>query len=270
MRAGFASPHVSTPRWGADRGRANRRWLPTTAFLTAIFVCGCGESQNTGSPSSDSVAKIAAVSSLAEPTTSVPPPSATDWQLNGSAVINADSLSLTSAQARKVAGSAFWRQPIVDATSVTVTFDAAIDGGTGADGLTVAFANAALVKTTSLGAIGGGLGWSGLSGFAVALDTFQNPGDPSYNSVGVVIGSHLELPDHLNWVESARAAQLLRKGVRHIGVAVQRGLLTVTIDGAEAFRVSVMLPHRLLLGFTGANGARTDRHIVSNVKITFA
>jgi hypothetical protein len=34
-----------------------------------------------------------------------------------------------------------------------------------------------------------------------------------------------------------------------------------------AFAAPIALPHRSLLGFTGANGGRTDRHLVSNISL---
>ena len=60
--------------------------------------------------------------------------------------------------------------------------------GSGADGLTLTILDAAAGGPSALGSIGGGLGWPGIPGFAVAFDTFQDPGDPSYNSVGLVTG----------------------------------------------------------------------------------
>lgn len=59
----------------------------------------------------------------------------------------------------------------------------------------------------------------------------------------------------------------LRKGIHHITVVVDHGQLTVTVAGAVAFTARLARPKNLLIGFTGANGARTDRHVVSNVNI---
>src|ERR1039457_3624619 len=67
-------------------------------------------------------------------------------------------------------------------------FDALLENGTGADGLTFALLNAAS-GAPGLGASGGGLGFSGNSGVAVALDTYQNSQNPSANFVGVATGA---------------------------------------------------------------------------------
>lgn len=79
------------------------------------------------------------------------------------------------------AGLAYYPTP-VPGVGVTATFDALLENGTGADGLTSALLNATSLAPV-LGAIGGGLGFSGNSGVAVALDTYQNSVNPSANFV---------------------------------------------------------------------------------------
>lgn len=94
-------------------------------------------------------------------------------------------LQLTDAATKNSAGSAFW-PTAVGSSDLDVTFDAAIDSGTGADGLMLALANPAKgTLPTAVGAVGSGLGWWGISGIAVALDTHQTTGAPSNNFVGV-------------------------------------------------------------------------------------
>ena len=56
---------------------------------------------------------------------------------------------------------------------VNVSFVATIGGGGGADGLTLAFADAATAHPTALGGVGNGLGFGGIPGVAVGLATLS-------------------------------------------------------------------------------------------------
>ena len=109
---------------------------------------------------------------------------AVGWRVagGGSATMVGDTLQLTDARTKRYAGSAFWPHRLSGAGTLTATFDEVIEGGSGADGLTLTILDAAAGRPSALGSIGGGLGWSGIRGFAVAFDTFQDPGDPSYPS----------------------------------------------------------------------------------------
>lgn len=69
---------------------------------------------------------------------------------------------------------------------------------------------AAGAKSTSLGDAGGGLGWSGVPGFAAALDTYRNGVDPSANFVGVATGWHAATPKNLTWAATRTILGTLR------------------------------------------------------------
>lgn len=271
------TPTESGGQYAARRARG--RTVLGAAGGLIVLLAGC--SVGAGSPSTSTsagspVVTSTATSALAAPTTTtaaaapghaIPAPSGGKWQLNGSAKLSAGSVVLTTARIR-TAGSAIWPHPLRGITSLSASFDVQMDGGTGADGATFALINASTGRSTSLGKIGGGLGWAGIPGRAVAFDTFQNPGDPSYNDVGLIKGFNPEQPDQLTWADSATAIPQLRGGIRHITVVVEHGLLTVTVGAAVAFTAPLALPATLLVGFTAATGARTDRHVVSNVDIT--
>jgi len=116
----------------------------------------------------------------AQTSSSIPDPTAGGWQLNGSSALSATELTLTPATAHQ-AGSAFWPQAI-DPRNITVEYDATIGGGSGADGLGFVLADATRgALPTSLGVEGGGLGFSGIPGIAVALDEYKGTGAPSNN-----------------------------------------------------------------------------------------
>ena len=201
------------------------------------------------------------------PGMTVPGPAAGGWTLNGTAAMVAGAVQLTDATTPKSAGSAFWPTP-VSSSYLDVSFDSAIDSGTGADGLTLALADPKTATAKSLGGNGGGLGWSKIAGAAVALDTFASTSNPSNNTVGLVTGYQPTNPSVLTWAAIGTGVPPLRNTVRHIRVVVSVGYVTVYVDGHQVLTSGITLSPTVLLGFTGGDGGLTDRHVVSNVVIT--
>ncbi len=182
------------------------------------------------------------------------------WTLNGSARMSGRNLVLTPA-AKGTTGSAVYPVP-EPGNGLHVTFTAQLSGGTGGDGLTFSMLNAAHAGPRALGAAGGGLGFAGLRGVAVTLDTYKNPGDPSANFVGIATGTSA---GHLKYAATATRVPKLRVGRHTVGVSVSGGRMTVTVDGTRYLSTAVTLPPSVLLAFTGASGGRTDGHTVSGV-----
>jgi hypothetical protein len=199
----------------------------------------------------------------------IPSPTAGGWQLNGSAALKSTAsppnLQLTAATANQ-AGSAFWPTP-VPSVGISAAFDASIGSGTGADGLTFTLADASATAPTALGAAGGGLGFSGIKGIAVSLDTYKNAVNPSSNFVGIATGAGTT-PDTLNYVTTNSSIASLRGTVHHFVVTTFSGGLSVTMDGSQVLAYSTTLPANVLVGFTGGTGGLTDIHAVQNVSIT--
>jgi glucose/arabinose dehydrogenase len=193
------------------------------------------------------------------------PPPGTGWQINGNATVSGSSLVLTTPVANQV-GSAFWPTP-VPSGSLSVSFDATIDQGSGnADGMALVLANAASASPTALGAPGGGLGFSGIPGVAITLDTYKNPTDPSANFIGVATGGS---GDALTYAATATTGvPTLAGGTHHVDVAVASGTITVKIDGTQVLSPAVALPANVLVGFSGSTGGSTNRHMVTNVVAT--
>jgi hypothetical protein len=199
----------------------------------------------------------------------VPPPTAGGWQLNGSASLVGASLQLTAAAANQ-AGSAFW-PTAVSSSSITVTYDAVLNGGTGADGLALVLADASTAKPTSLGALGGAMGYAPIPGVAVCLDTWQNwnSADPSNNFVGIATGFS-GATDNLTYVATNTTVPNLRAGTNHVVVTVSAGRIQVSVGGVSMLNQAVTLPPNVLIGFSGGTGGNTDVHAVANVVITTA
>ncbi|MGN6188773.1 MAG: Ig-like domain-containing protein, partial [Conexibacter sp.] len=200
---------------------------------------------------------------------SVPPPGAPSWTLNGVATLPSAGVLKLTGLTRSVAGSSFFATPLDSSRHLNVAFDATIGGGgtTGADGQTLVLADAAVAKPSALGASGGGLGYSGIPGIAVALDTYKGAVDPSSNFVGIANGTNGAV-DRLFWLATSTTIPNLRTATRHVVVDVNAGVMTVKIDGVQYLSQAVTLPPKVLLGFTGATGWVLDNHQVSNVVVS--
>jgi predicted lipoprotein with Yx(FWY)xxD motif len=178
------------------------------------------------------------------------------WTVNGSAHFIGTTLRLTPAVNGKI-GSAVYSQPLTS-NGLQATFTARIGGGTGADGLTFAMLDATKATTTSRGNGANKLGFGGLPGVAVALDTFPR------QSVGIVTG---QTATGLIYAAKTTNVPNLRSGAHVIGVTVTGSRIVVTVDGKTAVTASVPLPPTVLAAFTGANGGLADDHDVSGVSI---
>jgi hypothetical protein len=198
-------------------------------------------------------------------TGTVPAPVAGSWTTNGTASISGATLTLTGT-AGNSAGTGFFNLPL-ESRHLIVTFDSTIGGGTGADGQTLVLADPSRgAKVTSLGAAGGGLGFSGIPGLAVTLVTYQSSGAPSNNFVGLTDGPVGSVPDAMHWLATSTAVPSLR-AKRHVVVEVLNGVLTVKVEGVQVISQAVTLPPQVLLGFSGGSGGSTDNHQVSNVTV---
>jgi Abnormal spindle-like microcephaly-assoc'd, ASPM-SPD-2-Hydin len=184
------------------------------------------------------------------------------WVLNGSAATSGTNLTLTTAQP-SVTGSALFSSPL-PSDGLRASFTATIGGGTGADGMTFAMLDASANTPNSIGVGGGGMGFSGLPGVAVVLDTCKNAGDPSGNFIAL---STSGTGDTLNYLATATNIPNLRSGSHTVLVTVVGSTVTVSVDGVQQLSASVNMPPSILAGFTGATGGLTDNHSVSNVDI---
>jgi hypothetical protein len=188
----------------------------------------------------------------------------TSWALNGDAALAGNSLSLTTAASTFQAGSAVAPAP-VDTNGLTVSFDAVIGGGTGANGLTLTFANPD--SPTFLGQGGGSLGYSGISGVAVGLSNFMQGTEPSSNFVGIADGGPVDGAPA--WVATNSSIPALQGATTHVEISVKGTQLKVLIDGAQVLKKKMAdLPRQADLDFTAATGGLTDDFTVQNVDIS--
>jgi hypothetical protein len=80
----------------------------------------------------------------------------------------------------------------------------------------------------ALGSPGGGLGYGGLPGMTVTLDTFRNSGNPSGGT-----------DSSLTYAAITTAISNLRSGSHTVDVAVSGQTAHVSIDGTEVLRPTV-------------------------------
>ncbi|MGH3400703.1 MAG: choice-of-anchor D domain-containing protein, partial [Streptosporangiaceae bacterium] len=189
------------------------------------------------------------------------------WTLNGTAGLTGTSLNLVPA-GRNRAGSAVYAMP-EPASGLTASFNARL-GGQG--GLTFSLLSAKTEGPTALGAAGGQLGFGGLHGVAVVLDSGQFSGQAARNFVGIATGSA-----HGRLVFAAITTHVpnLRSGRHAIGVKVASGRVSVSVDGTSVLsaRLSARLsagaiPSPALVAFTGGSGSLGGSQQVTSARIS--
>ena len=149
---------------------------------------------------------------------------------------------------------------------MTIDFDATIDTGTGAEGLTLTLADPS-AGATALGAGGAGEGFGGIKGIAVSLDTYKDSStDPSSNFIGVATSGSAQ---RLNYIATSGAIASLKNATHHITVTLSGGLLNVKLDGLTVVTTNVTVSPQVLLGFTASTGKKyNDRHAISHLVVT--
>lgn len=218
----------------------------------------------TGSLTDDHTVTTATITASGSP---LPRPGG-GWSYNGSAALSGSDSVLTPAVGH-LAGSVVYPVP-VQTSGLAVQFDAQLSGGTGADGLTFALLNPAVSRATSLGGPGGELGFGGLTGVAVTLDTWKDPTYPNANFVGLSTAASGGV---LEFQATAVTLPPLRTGTQTVSVGVVSSggtdVLTVRLDGLQILQFAEpSLTATSLLAFTGGTGGATDVHIVRDVAIS--
>ncbi len=201
---------------------------------------------------------LAGTAVAAKAGTSVPPPGG-GWTVNGSAAMQAENLALTTGAAGQT-GSAVYAMP-EPSSGVAVSFSASL-GGNG--GLTLCLLDASKAALSALGRGRGELGFGGLPGAAVVLDTGKFAGDPSGNFVGVATST---AGSKLKFVATSSSVPSLKAGSHLVSVAVTGRKVRVSIDGTPVLSVVLgpkAIPATALIGFTGSTGKLAGAQVVSN------
>lgn len=193
------------------------------------------------------------------------------FSLHGLASVKEKELELTPSKVHS-GGSAFYKTPIPGDFTAEFTFRMVEPNDfAGADGLTFAMLDA---DTQQLGALGGQLGYAGLSGMAIAFDTYYNPefGDQPkpWNQVS------LRLSGSAQWqsFSANKVPEPLNSGKPfRVRITVEGTQLSITIysfgsDQATFLKGPVpSMPLNKLIGFTAATGTGAQRHLIDDVII---
>ena len=232
-------------------------------------------------------------------------PSGTNWVLRGTNpgtvsgdVPFQDTTACTIEMTNDLGGeqaTVYWPTLISTAKfSVSFTVQIAHDTSKGvpADGFTMVLADPSQGATTStVGAVGEGMGADGIPGFVLGFDTFQNGdlqtgvgvpcGFPAcdpiavpYMAVGQGATSLWENPwsfvnGDLDTAGSTDfAPQVFANATHAYVVTVVNNIMTVTMDGFELFTGTVSLPPTAFLGFTASTGGSEEAVTFSNLTAT--
>ena len=186
------------------------------------------------------------------------------WLLGGTASIVNGWAQLTTDNVTDQVGALWWNaQYTFDNFDVVATFWIQ-NKPEGADGMTFAW-----VPGTG-NAVGGaafGFGLGGLTGYGVAIDTFQNAGEPAAPSLAIVTGANPPL------VLARATIPNVRDAVNHrLRVRLAAGKVSVwldTINYLNDFVIPGYVPFKGRWGFTAATGGAAEAHWVADVAMSF-
>jgi hypothetical protein len=198
------------------------------------------------------------------------------WYYNGAGSYDsgAKAVQLNPANAIGSAGSAFYRQKL-HMVAVDARFTFSMGDGGGADGMALVFAKAdAVTDLVPFGdgtaAQGYGLGYVGMNGFALELDSYKNGnnGDPNDNHVGMMVtssGTHFltGVPSGPKMANGMQRHAHLRFDGKHVRVEID----DKEVIDADLPSTIIFNPDDYFIGFTAAGGGFPDRHRVHAVSI---
>jgi len=189
------------------------------------------------------------------------------WNFEGSALWDsANSWVELTAPVNTQSGTAFQTAATVDAANVQVEFEFYASGGTGADGLSVTAIDAARM-TSFVGSTGGGIGYQGLPGWSIEVDTWYNHEhyDPTEaDHLSVHIDGNINAP-----VVWAALPEMEDGNWHRMAVSVVGTWMTVAIDGVTYIDQDVpeITSFPAYVGFTAATGGSTNYHLVDALEV---
>ncbi|MES2642940.1 MAG: hypothetical protein V4850_25880 [Myxococcota bacterium] len=164
-------------------------------------------------------------------------------------------------------GTAFQTATTVSADNVSIDFSFYVSGGSGADGISVTALDSSRMAGF-VGDSGGGMGYGGLPGWSVEVDTYYNYdyGDPTE-------GDHVSIHFDGQPMNPAAWAALpeMEDGAWHaMTVTVLARRVTVAIDGVTYIdqNLSGLTPFPAYVGFTAGTGSLTNYHLIDALTVT--
>ncbi|AKU99378.1 putative lipoprotein [Labilithrix luteola] len=184
------------------------------------------------------------------------------WVLAGNASFSNGWAQLNQ-DVKEQTGGLFWNAAYsFDTFEVNATFwiQAKADG---ADGMAFAW-----LAGSNMSALGGGpvYGVGGLTGYAVAIDTYQNPGEPAVPYLLVFDATH-SVPLATTSIPN------VRDGQNHLlKVRLEAGKVSVWVDAINrisAFALPGYMPFTGHWGFTAGTGGASETHWVRDITMSF-
>lgn len=195
----------------------------------------------------------------------VPPP---PWLFRGNAAFASPGVRLTP-DMPDLAGALYWDEAqTFDRFDVTfgyvvTTNPASTTYGPG-DGLAFAWTSGAAAPPLVTGN-GGGLGVSGLTGWAVAVDAYQNP---EYSDPAVPNLSIKNTADMSNVAATGALPALIDGNPHTVRVRLAGGSVTVALDGSDVLGPTVLPGYVAFsgyFGFSAATGGAYEDHLLTRV-----
>lgn len=190
------------------------------------------------------------------------------WHFEGSATWDSTNgwVQLT-APIENQSGTAFQTSSTATSDNVDIDFLFYVSGGSGADGISLTALDS-LRMTGFVGASGGGIGYMGLPGWSIEVDTWYNAeyNDPTQEDhVSFHVDGDVSNP--LAWA----ALPEMEDGAWHEMVAQVSGIhATVAIDGVTYLDQDIpqITSFPAYVGFTGGTGSYTNYHLIDSLTVT--
>jgi len=164
------------------------------------------------------------------------------------------------------AGTAFQTTSTVSSEAINIEFSFYVSGGSGADGISLTAIDSERM-TSFVGGTGGGIGYAGLPGWSVEIDTWYNSvhNDPTASDhLSVHIDGNVNTP--YAW---AALPEMEDDGWHLASINVEGSHMTIAIDGVVYIdeTVSGLGSFPAYVGFTGATGAATNYHLIDALEV---
>jgi hypothetical protein len=189
------------------------------------------------------------------------------WNFEGTAMWDAASgwVELTGPYTDQ-AGTAFQTTTTVSSDAVNIEFSFYVSGGTGADGMSLTALDADRMSSF-VGSSGGGIGYAGLPGWSIEIDTWYNSvhNDPTTEDhLSVHFDGDVGSP--VTWATLPD----MEDGLWHLAnIEVRGSHMTVSIDGVDYIdqEISGLTTFPAYVGFTGATGSVTNYHLIDALEV---
>ena len=188
------------------------------------------------------------------------------WQFEGSANWNTtNSVVELTTPTEYVAGTAFSTATEVLAENVEIEFQFYASGGSGADGFSLTALDISRMNSF-VGVTGGGIGYGGLPGWSIEVDTYYNDIDPTEEDhVAFSFDGQVETPQAWAVLPDMEDYQW-----HTMKVSVNAPRVKVEIDGITYIDQDIAGHYSFLsyVGFTAGTGSLTNYHLIDALTVT--